>query len=216
KNLSDGAYVSCIAVDPDNANNVMLVYSNYSVISLYYTNDGGKSWQDVAGNLEQNPDGSGNGPSCRWASILNYGGATYYYAATSTGLYSTARLNGTSTVWAQEGASTIGDVVCDMVISRETDGKVVVGTHGSGVFYSNAGPGSSRQPADGTRPIGKNRQNFILHLRGLRNSECGIVFLPGNISRRCGFSECSRDKSVIRRAALSNFFGLEYKRYFCR
>ena len=136
KGLAHGAYVSCIAVDPDNANNVMLVFSNYNVISLFYSSDGGNSWNDVASNLEQNPDGTGNGPSCRWASILNYGGTTYYYVATSTGVYSTTQLNGTATVWAQEGANTIGNVVSDMVISRETDGKVVVATHGNGVYDS--------------------------------------------------------------------------------
>lgn len=143
KGLSDGAYVSCIAVDPDNGNNIMLVYSNYNVISLYYSSDGGNSWTDVAGNLEQNADGSGNGPSCRWASILNYGGTTYYFVSTSTGVYSTTQLNGTSTVWGQEAANSIGNLVCDMVASRETDGKVVVGTHGNGVYYTNIGAGSS-------------------------------------------------------------------------
>lgn len=136
KGLPDSASVSCIAVDPDNANNAMLVYSNYDVISLYYTTDGGNSWKDVAGNLEQYPDGTGDGPACLWASILNYGGTTFYYVATTTGLYSTTQLNGTSTVWAQEGAGTIGNVVCDMVISRQTDGKVIVATQGSGVFSS--------------------------------------------------------------------------------
>ncbi len=139
KGLSDGAYVSCIAVDPDNGNNVMLVYSNYNVISLYYSSDGGNSWTDVAGNLEQNADGSGDGPSCRWASILNYQGTTYYFVSTSTGVYSTTQLNGTSTVWAQESANSIGNVVCDMVTTRETDGKVVVGTHGNGVYYTYVG-----------------------------------------------------------------------------
>ncbi len=142
KGLSDGAYVSCIAVDPDNGNNLMLVYSNYKVISLFYSSDGGNSWTDVAGNLEQNADGSGDGPSCRWASILNYGGTTYYFVSTSAGVYSTGQLNGTSTVWANEAPNTIGNLVCDMVVSRETDGKVVVGTHGNGAYYTNVAGGA--------------------------------------------------------------------------
>ncbi len=148
KGFPANAYVSCIAVDPDNANNVLLVFSNYNVISLYYSTDGGNSWLDIAGNLEQNPDGSGNGPSCRWASILNYGGTKSYYVATSTGLYSTTQLNGTSTVWAQEGANTIGNVVSDMVISRETDGKIVIATHGNGVYSSHVSTNTTTDSSD--------------------------------------------------------------------
>lgn len=44
-------YVSCIAIDPANANNAMVAFSNYEVISLYYTTNGGVSWTAVAGNL---------------------------------------------------------------------------------------------------------------------------------------------------------------------
>ena len=130
------AYVSSIAVDPENANDVMVVFSNYSVISLYYSNDGGGSWTAVAGNLEENTDGSGNGPSCRWASILHNNNLVYYFVATSTGIYSTPTLNGMNTVWAQEGAGSIGNIVCTMVQTRNTDGKVVVATHGNGVYAS--------------------------------------------------------------------------------
>lgn len=142
KGLPTNAFVSCLAVDPNNADNVMLVYSNYEVISLFYTTDAGNTWTDVAGNLEQYQNGSGDGPSCRWATILNYGGTTTYYVATSTGLYSTTQLNGTSTIWVQEGENSIGNIVCDMVVSRETDGKVVVATHGNGI-YTNAPPNNS-------------------------------------------------------------------------
>ncbi len=137
KGLPSSAYLNCIAVDPSDANKVMIVFSNYKVISLYYTSDGGSTWNDVAGNLEQHPDGTGAGPSCRWASILDGNGITYYFVATSAGLYSTTKLNGTSTTWAQEGSNTIGNIVCTMVRTRTTDGKVVVATHGNGIYSSN-------------------------------------------------------------------------------
>ena len=88
----------------------------------------------MVGNLEQFANGTGNGPSVRWAQIVPGNGTKYYFAGTSTGLYSTELLNGTSTVWAQEGASTIGNVVVDMLDSRTSGGLVVVGTHGYGVF----------------------------------------------------------------------------------
>jgi len=136
KGLPSGAYVSCLYVDPENADNVVAVFSNYKIPSLFFTQDGGNSWTNISGNLEQNSDGSGNGPSCRWVTKLTFDGITVYYAATSTGLYSTSQLNGSSTVWVQEGLSTIGNVVCPMVKSRSADGLVAVATHGAGVFSS--------------------------------------------------------------------------------
>jgi hypothetical protein len=129
-------YVSCVEVDPSDGNHVIVAFSNYSVISLFETTNGGTTWQAVAGNLEQNPNGSGSGPSCRWVKILSVGGKNIYYVGTSTGLYSTAYLNGANTVWEQEGAETIGNVAVDMIDARESDGKIVAATHGNGVFIS--------------------------------------------------------------------------------
>ena len=132
--LPAGAYVSCIYVDPSNADNIIAVLSNYSVISLWSSTNAGTNWTNISGNLEQNPDGSGNGPSCRWVSSVNANGAMTYFVATSTGLYSTTNLNGNATVWAQEGPNTIGNVVCTMVKGRDADGFVAVATHGKGVY----------------------------------------------------------------------------------
>jgi len=137
KGFTTNAYVSCIAINPDNADQVLLTFSNYSVKSLFYTADGGTSWTDVSGNLEQYSDGAGNGPSVRWGAVVPKGGSIVYFAATSTGLYSTTSLNGSNTVWLQEGIGTIGNVVVDMIAARPSDGAVVIGTHGAGVFSTN-------------------------------------------------------------------------------
>lgn len=132
-------YVNCIAVDKTNSSKAIVVFSNYGVLSLFYTSDAGTSWTNIGGSLEQNPnDGTGDGPSCRWASIYNNGGGqTVYFVSTSTGVYSTTTLNGTSTQWEQEGSSTIGNVVCPMILTRDSDGFVAVGTHGYGAFTNN-------------------------------------------------------------------------------
>ncbi len=134
-----GGYVNGIFVDPANGDNVFVVYSNYSVRSVFHSTNGGTSWTDISGNLEENVDGSGNGPSVRWITVV-YGAQTIYYVATSTGVYSTATLNGTSTSWAQEGSATIGNVVCPMIKGRDADGLLVVATHGMGVYSSNQTP----------------------------------------------------------------------------
>jgi len=131
---SDG-YVSSIATDFTDGNKALLAFSNYEIISLYYTTNGGSTWSAVAGNLEQFGNGQGNGPSVRWVEIvMGRNNLRYYFAGTSTGLYSTETLNGTSTVWVQEGSTTIGNVVVDMIDSRQSEGVVAVGTHGAGVF----------------------------------------------------------------------------------
>lgn len=126
--------IGCIAVDLRDANKLLVAFTNYGVISIYASENGGSSWTPVAGNLEEFPDGSSSGPSVRWLSILYVQDRPIYFAGTSVGLFSTTRLDGMNTVWVQEGATTIGNVVVDMVDVRQTDGLVVVGTHGNGVY----------------------------------------------------------------------------------
>jgi hypothetical protein len=128
-------FINCIAVDPQDADKVMVVFSNYSVYSVYYSLNGGTSWIKVAGNLEQNAAGSGNGPSIRWASIIHPPqGGTAYLLGTSTGLYGTINLDSASTEWVQLAANDIGKVVVSMMDYRESDGRVLVATHSAGMY----------------------------------------------------------------------------------
>jgi hypothetical protein len=135
KGLPAQAYVNCIAVDPTNGDKALVVFTNYGVQSLFYTTNAGLTWIPVSGNLEENPTtGLGGGPSTRWAAILPPGGRTTYFVGTSIGLYSTTLLNGHSTVWTQEGSSTIGNLPVDMIDVRTSDGYIAVATHGGGIF----------------------------------------------------------------------------------
>ena len=131
------SYVYDIAVNPDNADEVMIVYSNYSVYSLFHSMDGGQSWNKIAGNLEQNPSGSGNSPSCRTAKIIPLGNSTLYLVGTSVGLFGTANLDDVNTVWEQVGATEIGAVVVEFLEYRANDGLLVVATHGNGIYQTN-------------------------------------------------------------------------------
>ncbi|HEX8515887.1 MAG TPA: T9SS type A sorting domain-containing protein [Bacteroidia bacterium] len=130
-------YVSCITSDPLDSDKMLVVFSNYGVYSLFYSADGGTSWAKAAGNLEANSTGSGTGSSLRWASIMHVSDGTVYLVGTSTGLYATDTLNGTSTVWVQQGSSVIGNSVVDMIDARESDGLVVIATHASGIYSAN-------------------------------------------------------------------------------
>ena len=132
------AYINCIAVDPLDGGRAVVVFSNYGVVSLFLTDDAGATWTPIAGNLEQNPDGTGSGPSCRWAEFLHTPSGPVLFVGTTTGLYSTTAIDGMNTIWRQEGAATIGNVIVDMVATRQLDGFVAVATWGNGVFAATA------------------------------------------------------------------------------
>ncbi|RLD45176.1 MAG: hypothetical protein DRI89_01820 [Bacteroidetes bacterium] len=136
-------YVACIDVDPQDANKVFTVFSNYGIKSIYYSEDGGNSWVNVSGNLEENADGSGAGPSIRWVKSLNYEGGTVYFAGTSVGLYSTTVLNGDETIWKQEDHDNIGTIMVDMIDARESDGFVAIATQGNGMYSTHFDPSLS-------------------------------------------------------------------------
>ncbi len=125
--------VQSIAIDPTNADRAIVAFSNYNVQSLFYTTDAGNTWQPVGGNLEQFPDGSGNGPACISAAIVNYQGKTTYFVGTSAGLYSTTTLNGMSTTWMLEDGVQPGIAIMH-IAKRDNDGMVAVATHGTGVY----------------------------------------------------------------------------------
>lgn len=130
------SYISCIAPNDYDASEWLLTFSNYGVRSVFLTTDSGATWTSVSGNIEENADGTGNGPAVYWAMIYPTwnGEGNRYFIGTSTGLYSTADLDGDNTVWEMESADLLGNVPINMMVSRGSDGLVAVGTHGSGVF----------------------------------------------------------------------------------
>ncbi len=133
-NFPGFGFVAFIDVNPDNADHLMVTFSNYGVQSLFHSADGGSTWEAVGGNLEEFPDGSGDGPSIRCTKLLSYQGKKIILAGTSCGLFSTTKLSGDSTIWIKEGATTIGNVIVDMIDSRQSDGFMAIATHGNGVY----------------------------------------------------------------------------------
>ena len=130
-----GGNVSGIAIDPNNADRVFVTFSNYNVVSVWMSSDAGETWSSISGNLEENADGSGAGPSIRDIEIMPDGnGGNYYFTATSVGLFMTKDLKGDETNWEQQAVDVIGNVVVSNVRVRPVDGVVMASTHGSGVF----------------------------------------------------------------------------------
>lgn len=138
--LVEGAYPSSIAVNPENGDEILVAFSNYNIVGLFHSDDGGESYSAVEGNLEG--DAIAPGPSIRSVTILPVATGTVYLAGTSTGVYSTDDLQGGATVWQKEGADVIGNAIAAHVSSRPSDGRVLVATHGRGIFIGdrNANP----------------------------------------------------------------------------
>ncbi len=132
-----GGYISSISIDPTDNEQLMVAFSNYNVQSIFHSGNGGVDFTDVSGNLEENPDGTGSGPSVRWVDIApTRDGGYLYFTATSTGIYSTTLLDGNNTVWTREGGDALGNVVSVMVKHRPSDGTVFAATHGNGAFQA--------------------------------------------------------------------------------
>jgi hypothetical protein len=163
-NFPSNSFIAYIDINPDNANHLMVTFSNYGVQSLFHSMDGGASWTAVGGNLEENTDGSGNGPSIRCTKLLTYQGNKIIFAGTSCGLFSTTELNADSTIWLKEGAASIGNVIIDMIDVRQTDGFIAIGTHGNGVYsaFYNPATGLSEQSDDQQLFVGNIFPNPVL------------------------------------------------------
>ncbi len=129
-----GSNLSCIAVDPKDGNRLMAVFSNFNVVSIFYSEDAGFNWVPVSGNLEEYENGAGVGPAVQWVEIVPVGDRFIYFAATSTGLYSASYLDGKYTVWQRESPDEIGNTMIWNIDSRAADGFVAVGTYGIGVY----------------------------------------------------------------------------------
>ncbi|MCP5061996.1 MAG: T9SS type A sorting domain-containing protein [Ignavibacteriae bacterium] len=131
-NAPSGARIVDIAINPENGNEILVVMSNYNIVGLFHSLNGGLNYTEIEGNLLGNQ--TTPGPSLRSATILPYNGDTYYFIGTSTGLYSTINLSEDATIWEQESSEGLGNVLVQQLTSRTSDNVVVAATHGRGMF----------------------------------------------------------------------------------
>lgn len=119
------ASISSIAVGPDE-DHLLVTFSNYGVSSVWETRDGGVSWSDVEGDLPDMP--------VRWA-IYHPANPLSALIATETGIWVCDDLTRETASWypAVEG---MGSVRTDMIRYRQSDGLLLVATHGRGLFTS--------------------------------------------------------------------------------
>lgn len=130
KGLPPGNVV-CMTVDPTDSDRVFAVFSNYSIPSIFYSEDAGETWTDISGNLEENPDGTGSGPSVRWLAVE--GNSEGYYVGTSVGLYYARTIRPNNQRWWRRWSTRIGETVVAQVKTRK-DGFVAAAVHGNGLY----------------------------------------------------------------------------------
>ncbi|MBO3700751.1 T9SS type A sorting domain-containing protein [Roseivirga sp. E12] len=103
---------------------LLVTFSNYGVNSVWYTDDGGTTWQSIEGNLPDMP--------IRWG-IFNPLEKRQIYLATELGIWFLDRTEGDNLIWEQEQVG-IENVRVDMIKIRQSDGWMVAATHGRGIF----------------------------------------------------------------------------------
>ena len=155
-----GGVVTDIAVNPRNQDTVIAVVSNYNVNSIFWTGNAtatSPTWQVIEGNLTV--------PSVRACEIVAKTSGVEYYVGTSVGLFSTASVSGSGTVWSRElglagqPSEMMNTAIVNSLAYRWVDNTLVVGTHGNGMFSAYIGNPITLVTAV-TSPI-RNNTNFI-------------------------------------------------------
>lgn len=122
-----GSIVSGIAVHPTNPDIMLVVYGNYGIENIFLTKNAtatNPSWTLVERNLENH--------SIRSAAIAQVGSETIYFVGTARGLYSSK--DPITKAWDIEGSNKVGLAVVSSLAYRPKDNRLLVGTHGNGMF----------------------------------------------------------------------------------
>jgi len=122
-----GSIVSGLAIHPTNSDIAMAVYANYGITSIYVTTNATAAtptWTLAERNLDAH--------SIRSAAIAEVGAETIYFVGTARGLYSSA--DPVNVDWDIEGQNEMGLAVISQLVYRPADNKMIIGTHGNGMW----------------------------------------------------------------------------------
>lgn len=119
--------ISCVEIGA-NEDELIVTFSNYGVISVWYTNNGGSSWTQKEGDLPDMP--------IRWA-LFNPSDRSQVLLATEVGVWASTNFGDASPNWTPS-VSGLANVRTDMLLIRPSDNEVLAVTHGRGLFTSDA------------------------------------------------------------------------------
>jgi len=131
-NTNEGSVVSGLAIHPTNKDIVLAVYANYGINSIFLTTNAttaNPDWTLVEQNLSAH--------SIRSAAVTTVGSEIKYFVGTARGLYSNS--DPVNDNWDIEGTNTIGLAVVSSLAYRPSDNRLLIGTHGNGMFETTVG-----------------------------------------------------------------------------
>lgn len=108
-------------------NQMLVTFSNYGIVSVWETRDGGANWSNKEGNLPNMP--------VRWA-IYHHLFFDQVYLATELGVWSTDDISQATPVWNSTNGG-LANVRTDMLRIKKNasnDGVIMAATHGRGVY----------------------------------------------------------------------------------
>ena len=128
---ANGSYISSIDVDPSNTNNVLVTMSNFGVVSVWESTNGGTSFTNIEGNLPDMPVlwGLFAPPGAQLSGTTGGG----IILGTDLGVWTTSAVNGTATQWISNNNG-LANVPVYMVKYRPANTSLVAATHGRGLF----------------------------------------------------------------------------------
>jgi photosystem II stability/assembly factor-like uncharacterized protein len=129
-----GAFISSIDVDPANADHLLVTLSNFGIISVFESVNGGVSWSNIEGNLPDMP--------VRWGLFVPSSASVNGVApggvllATELGVWYTSQTAGAATNWVPQ-SNGLPNTRIDMLKLRNSDLLLAAATHGRGLFTTN-------------------------------------------------------------------------------
>ncbi|MBK7764023.1 MAG: PKD domain-containing protein [Bacteroidetes bacterium] len=129
------ASISCVEIGATE-NDLLVTFSNYGVVSVWRTTNGGLSWTNKEGNLPDMP--------VHWA-IYNPNDLNEVYLATELGVWSTTNISATSPTWVANNNG-LANTRISMFQIRKSDNLLVAATFGRGLYTSTSFGGASAAP----------------------------------------------------------------------
>jgi hypothetical protein len=120
--------ISCVEYGR-NEDQIMVIFSNYGISSVWETLDGGETWGVKEQNLPDMP--------VRWG-VYHPGNSNQVMLATETGLWTTSNFGDDEFSW--EIVENFPNVRVDMLKVRKSDFAMIAATHGRGLWYGTRFP----------------------------------------------------------------------------
>ncbi len=122
--LPDGHVIGDIEEDPYDENRLVVSVSNYGVKSVYITEDGGKNWDSIEGNLPDVP--------VRDVLLLAHENDAIYIA-TEIGVFKTTKIDGNKTDWVllNEG---MANIRVDRIAYNPQGESILAASFGRGIY----------------------------------------------------------------------------------